>query len=40
MIVKTAIAAGVQVMDLDGKGDRSTARQIVLFGAQDLSDDA
>jgi transcription-repair coupling factor (superfamily II helicase) len=36
VIVKTAIAAGVQVLDLD----RATARQIVLFGAQDLSDDA
>jgi transcription-repair coupling factor (superfamily II helicase) len=36
VIVKTAIAAGVQVLDLD----RSTARQIVLFGAQDLTDDA
>jgi len=36
VIVRTAIAAGVQVLDLD----RTTARQIVLFGAQDLSDDA
>ncbi len=36
VIVKTAIAAGVQVLDLD----RTSARQIVLFGAQDLSDDA
>jgi len=36
VIVKTAIAAGVQVLDLD----KATARQIVLFGAQDLSDDA
>ncbi len=36
VIVKTAIAAGVQVLDLD----RATARQIVVFGAQDLSDDA
>ena len=36
VIVKTAIAAGVQVLDLD----RATARQIVIFGAQDLSDDA
>ncbi|MEO6803267.1 MAG: CarD family transcriptional regulator, partial [Granulicella sp.] len=36
VIVKTAIAAGVQVLDLD----RSTARQIILFGAQDLTDDA
>ncbi|NYF78289.1 transcription-repair coupling factor [Granulicella arctica] len=36
VIVKTAIAAGVQVLDLD----KATARQIVLFGAQDLIDDA
>ena len=36
VIVKTAMAAGVQVMDLD----RTSARQIVMFGAQDLSDDA
>ena len=36
VIVRTAIAAGVQVLDLD----RSSARQIILFGANDLSDDA
>ncbi|RXH57780.1 transcription-repair coupling factor [Granulicella sibirica] len=36
VIVKTAIANGVQVLDLD----KATARQIVLFGAQDLTDDA
>ena len=36
VIVKTSISAGVQVLDLD----HATARQIVLFGAQDLSDDA
>jgi len=36
VIVKTAIAAGVQVLDLD----KTTARQIVIFGAQDLTDDA
>ena len=36
VIVKTIMAAGVQVMDLD----RATARQIIIFGAQDLSDDA
>ncbi len=36
VIVKTAIAAGVQVQDLN----QATARQIVIFGAQDLSDDA
>jgi transcription-repair coupling factor (superfamily II helicase) len=36
VIVKTAMANGVQVLDLD----RATARQIVVFGAQDLTDDA
>ncbi|HEU5340427.1 transcription-repair coupling factor [Edaphobacter sp.] len=36
VIVKTAMAAGVQVLDLD----RATARQMVIFGAQDLIDDA
>ncbi|HTH54141.1 MAG TPA: transcription-repair coupling factor [Edaphobacter sp.] len=36
VIVKTPIAAGVQILDLD----RTTARQVVLFGAQDLSDEA
>jgi transcription-repair coupling factor (superfamily II helicase) len=36
VIVKTAIAAGVQVLDLD----KTTARPIILFGAQDLSDEA
>jgi transcription-repair coupling factor (superfamily II helicase) len=36
VIVKTPIAAGVQILDLD----RATARQIVIFGAQDLTDDA
>jgi transcription-repair coupling factor (superfamily II helicase) len=36
VIVKTNLASGVQVLDLE----RSTARQIVLFGAQDLTDDA
>ncbi len=36
VIVRTSIAAGVQVLEID----RSTARQIVIFGAQDLSDDA
>ena len=36
VIVKTSIAAGVQVLDLD----KATARQFVLFGAQDLVDDA
>jgi transcription-repair coupling factor (superfamily II helicase) len=36
VIVKTAIAAGVQILDLD----KTSASQIVLFGAQDLSDEA
>ncbi len=41
VIVKTAIAAGVQILDLRSQAlDRTGAPQIVLFGAQDLSDDA
>ncbi len=36
VIVKTTMAAGVQILDLD----RTTARQMVIFGAQDLIDDA
>jgi transcription-repair coupling factor (superfamily II helicase) len=36
VIVKTTIATGVQILDLD----KTTARQIIIFGAQDLSDDA
>jgi transcription-repair coupling factor (superfamily II helicase) len=36
VIVKTAMATGVQVLDLN----RATARQLVIFGAQDLTDDA
>jgi transcription-repair coupling factor (superfamily II helicase) len=36
VIVKTLIAAGVQVLDLD----KATASQIVIFGAQDLTDEA
>jgi transcription-repair coupling factor (superfamily II helicase) len=36
VIVKTPIATGVQILDLD----RTTARQVILFGAQDLSDEA
>ncbi|QNI36847.1 transcription-repair coupling factor [Edaphobacter albus] len=35
VIVKTPIAAGVQILDLD----KATAKQIVFFGAQDLSDE-
>ena len=36
VILKVAIANGVQVLDIDKK----TAGQLVLFGAQDLNDDA
>jgi transcription-repair coupling factor (superfamily II helicase) len=36
VIVKASMATGVQVLDLD----KATARQIVIFGAQDLVDDA
>ena len=36
VIVKTTIAAGVQILDLD----KTTARQLIIFGAQDLSDEA
>src|SRR5271170_7048212 len=36
VIVKTTIAAGVQILDLD----KTTVRQIIIFGAQDLTDDA
>jgi transcription-repair coupling factor (superfamily II helicase) len=40
VIVRTAIANGVQVLDLRDADGRATARQIVLFGANDLIDDA
>ncbi|HEY2039563.1 MAG TPA: transcription-repair coupling factor [Edaphobacter sp.] len=36
VIVKTPIATGVQILDLD----RTTARQVIFFGAQDLTDEA
>ena len=36
VIVKTTIAAGVQILDLD----KTTASQLIIFGAQDLTDDA
>jgi transcription-repair coupling factor (superfamily II helicase) len=36
VIVKTPIASGVQILDLE----KSTASQIIIFGAQDLTDDA
>jgi transcription-repair coupling factor (superfamily II helicase) len=40
VIVRVAIANGVQVLDLRDADGRATARQLVLFGAQDLVDDA
>jgi transcription-repair coupling factor (superfamily II helicase) len=40
IIVKAAIANGVQVLDLRDADGRATARQLILFGAQDLVDDA
>jgi len=40
VIVRTAIANGVQVLDLRDADGRAAARQIVLFGANDLIDDA
>jgi transcription-repair coupling factor (superfamily II helicase) len=40
VIVRAAIANGVQVLDLRDADGRATARQVVLFGAQDLVDDA
>ncbi len=40
VIVKTAMAAGVQILDLRDSEGRTTAGQTVIFGAQDLSDDA
>ena len=36
VIVRTAIANGVQILDID----KATASQVVIFGAQDLTDDA
>ncbi len=36
VIVKTALAGGVQFLDLD----KATARQLIIFGAQDLNDEA
>jgi transcription-repair coupling factor (superfamily II helicase) len=36
VIVKTAIAAGVQILDLE----KLTAKQLIVFGAQDLTDEA
>jgi len=40
VIVRTAIANGVQVLDLRDADGRAAARQIVLFGANALIDDA
>jgi len=40
IVVRTAVANGVQVLDLRDADGRATARQLVIFGANDLSDDA
>jgi transcription-repair coupling factor (superfamily II helicase) len=40
VIVRAAIANGVQVLDLKDADGRAAARQLILFGAQDLVDDA
>lgn len=40
VIVRAAIANGVQVLDLKDADGRATARQLILFGANDLVDDA
>ena len=40
VIVRAAIANGVQVLDLRDADGRAIARQLILFGAQDLVDDA
>jgi transcription-repair coupling factor (superfamily II helicase) len=40
VIVRAAIANGVQVLDLRDADGRATARQIILFGANDMADDA
>jgi transcription-repair coupling factor (superfamily II helicase) len=40
IIVKAAIANGVQVLDLRDADGRATARQLILFGANDLNDEA
>ena len=40
IIVRAAIVNGVQVLDLRDADGRATARQLILFGANDLIDDA
>jgi transcription-repair coupling factor (superfamily II helicase) len=40
VILRAAIANGVQVLDLRDADGRAAARQLILFGAQDLVDDA
>ena len=40
VIVRTAIANGVQILDLRDPDGRSTARQVIVFGANDLNDEA
>jgi transcription-repair coupling factor (superfamily II helicase) len=40
VVVRTAIANGVQILDLRDPDGRSTARQVVIFGANDINDEA
>jgi len=40
VIVRAGIANGVQILDLKDADGRATARQLILFGAQDLLDEA
>ena len=40
VIVRAAMANGVQVLDLRDSDGRSTARQVIVFGANDLNDEA
>jgi transcription-repair coupling factor (superfamily II helicase) len=40
VVVRTAIANGVQILDLRDADGRSTARQVIVFGANDLNDEA
>jgi len=40
VIVRTAIANGVQILDLRDPDGRSTARQVIVFGANDINDEA
>ena len=40
VIVRTAIANGAQILDLRDPDGRSTARQVIVFGANDINDEA